>query len=239
MQASRGRATGGVAGRRQRQLRFPSRRVTRSGYSSRRRLGHATDDPELRVFLAKADAAKTEMVALRTMSSPDCGPPTRPPRSSSSSAPAPASSQHRLHSFASSVQRAASAPASRPWTAGRQPQRRHRWPHVAARLCDCMMNLSADLQVLRRQVSAERRDDAVGLRRAPGRRGPSVPRRCQGRAHRGPAGPAAHRRRRPRRDDVGSAAVGGGSARLGGARPARATTVVDKDFGVELQSKAA
>jgi syntaxin 1B/2/3 len=59
---------------------------------------------------------------------------------------APAPPQRGPRSSASSGRRAASAPASRPWTAGLRGR---------------VTNLTADVQALRRQVSAERRDDAA------------------------------------------------------------------------------
>ncbi|TVU51297.1 hypothetical protein EJB05_02708, partial [Eragrostis curvula] len=118
----------------------------------------AGDDPELRAFLAEADAAKNEMAALRDELSQ-----LRAAHEASKNVVVVAGSggdsaaatqaalvrllgsARRLRARLASMDRRAPAPAA----------------HAAAGLRGRVRDLTADVQALRRQVSAERRDDAA------------------------------------------------------------------------------
>ncbi|TVU51308.1 hypothetical protein EJB05_02723, partial [Eragrostis curvula] len=118
----------------------------------------AGDDPELRAFLAEADAAKNEMAALRDELSQ-----LRSAHEASKNVVVVAGSgggsaaatqaalvrllgsARRLRARLASMDRRAPAPAA----------------HAAAGLRGRVRDLTADVQALRRQVSAERRDDAA------------------------------------------------------------------------------
>ncbi|KAK3139519.1 hypothetical protein QOZ80_5AG0384590 [Eleusine coracana subsp. coracana] len=110
------------------------------------------DNPELRAFLAEADAAKAELTALRDELSR-----LRAAHEAASKAVAVAGggeraalvrllgSARRLRARLASMGRRAPAPAA----------------HAAAGLRAQVRGLTADVQALRRQVSAARRDDAA------------------------------------------------------------------------------
>jgi syntaxin 1B/2/3 len=115
--------------------------------------GHATDDdPELRAFLAEADAATTDMTALRDelawlRSAHEASKTVVGSGAATTQAALVRllGSARRLRARLASMDRRAPAPAA----------------HAAAGLRGRVTNLTADVQALRRQVSAERRDDAA------------------------------------------------------------------------------
>ncbi|RLM97947.1 hypothetical protein C2845_PM06G12550 [Panicum miliaceum] len=114
------------------------------------------DDPELRAFLAEADAAKAEMAALRDELSR-----LRTAHEASRNAVTVGSSGGRAATQAALVRLLGSARRLRARLASMDRRTPAPAVQAAAGLRGRVHDLTGDVQALRRQVSAERREDAA------------------------------------------------------------------------------